>query len=164
MERQQKHSKELEEKVRVRTFELIESNKLLQQKNNELSVAKVKLLSEYSRNLIEATLDPLITIDVQGKITDVNEAMVRATDKPREKLTGSNFSTYFIEVEKATEVYRQVFAEGHVLNYPLTIIDGVLTDVLLNASVYKDDQGNVQGAVVLVAQRVWQSASLIKDY
>ena len=53
--------------------------------------------SHYARNLIEATLDPLITIDVDGKIMDVNEAMVKATDKVREKLIGTRFSTYFTE-------------------------------------------------------------------
>jgi len=105
--------------------------------------------SRYARNLIEATLDPLITIDVMGKITDVNEAMIKATDKTRELLIGTNFVTYFIESENAKEVYKEVFSKGFVLNYPLTIIDGVLTDVLLNGSTYKDDSGKVLGAVVV---------------
>jgi len=72
--------------------------------------------SQYARNLIEATLDPLITIDVNGIITDVNEAMVKATDKVREKLIGTRFSTYFIEEEKAQAIYREVFAKEFVLN------------------------------------------------
>ena len=112
-------------------------------------VTEQKLESQYARSLIEATLDPLVTIDLVGNITDVNEAMVKATDKPREKLIGTGFVSYFIETEKALKVYRDVFAKGMVVNYPLTIIDGVLTDVLLNASVYKDSQQNVIGAVVV---------------
>ncbi len=105
--------------------------------------------SRYARNLIEATLDPLITIDVDGIIMDVNEAMVKATDKAREKLIGTGFSTYFIEEEKAHDIYKEVFAKGFVLNCPMTIIDGVTTDVLINGSVYKNDEGKVQGAVVV---------------
>ena len=105
--------------------------------------------SGYARNLIEATLDPMVTIDVNGKIMDVNEAMVNATDKVREKLIGTNFIDYFIEEGKAQDVYKEVFAKGFVLNYPLTIIDGVSTDVLINGSVYKDEQGKVLGAVVV---------------
>ena len=105
--------------------------------------------SQYARNLIEATLDPLITIDVNGIITDVNEAMVRATDKVREKLIGTRFSTYFIEVEKAQAIYRKVFANEFVLNCPMTIIDGVTTDVLLNGSVFKNEAGKVLGAVIV---------------
>ena len=105
--------------------------------------------SQYARNLIEATLDPLITIDVDGKITDVNEAMVKATDKAREKLIGTRFSSYFIEEEKAQAIYKEIFARGFVPNYPMTIMDGVATNILLNGSVYKNLQGKVLGAVVV---------------
>ena len=66
---------------------------------------------------------------------------------PKEKLIGTDFSNYFTEPEKAREGYQQVFAKGFVTDYPLTIRhkDGRLTDVLYNASVYKDVAGNVLG-------------------
>lgn len=121
----------------------------IESKELEAFSDSVKLASQYARSLIEATLDPLVTIDVNGKITDVNEAMVKASDRTREKLIGTSFITYFIEERKAYEVYKEVFAKGYVLNHPLTIIDGVLTDVLLNGSVYKDAEGKVIGAVVV---------------
>ncbi len=96
--------------------------------------------SQYARSLIEASLDPLVTISPDGKITDVNEATIKITGVPREKLIGTDFSDYFTEPEKAREGYQQVFAKGFVTDYPLTIRhrDGHLTDVLYNASVYRD--------------------------
>ena len=99
----------------------------------------VKRSSEYARSLIEASLDPLVTISPEGKITDVNEATVKITGLPRQQLVGADFSEYFTEPAKAREGYQQVFAEGFVTDYPLTIRhkDGGLTDVLYNASVYK---------------------------
>src|SRR5260221_8527967 len=104
-------------------------------------------MAQYARSLIETSLDPLVTISADGKITDVNEATTKVTGVPREKLIGTDFSSYFTEPEKAQEGYRQVFAQGMVTDYPLTIrhADGALTDVLYNASVYRDDRGNVQG-------------------
>jgi len=108
-----------------------------------------KQISHYARSLIEASLDPLVTINTDGFIMDVNEAMVKATDKPRNNLIGTLFSTYFIEKDKAQQVYGEVFSKGYVMNFPLTIIDGVLTDVLLSGSVYRDIQENVMGAVVV---------------
>jgi PAS domain S-box-containing protein len=104
-------------------------------------------LTHYARSLIEASLDPLVTISPEGKITDVNEATVKATSAPREKLIGADFANYFTEPEKAREGYQRVFSEGFVTDYPLTIrrADGRLTDVLYNASVYKDPKGNVLG-------------------
>jgi len=104
-------------------------------------------LTQYARSLIEASLDPLVTISPEGKITDVNEATVKVTGAPREKLIGADFANYFTEPEKAREGYQRVFLQGFVTDYPLTIrhTDGRLTDVLYNASVYKDARGNVLG-------------------
>jgi PAS domain S-box-containing protein len=45
---------------------------------------KQKQSSQYARSLIEASLDPLVTISAEGKITDVNEASVKVTGIPRE--------------------------------------------------------------------------------
>ena len=106
-----------------------------------------KQASQYARSLIEASLDPLVTISADGKITDVNEATVKVTGVPREKLIGTDFSNYFIEPTKAREGYQLVFSKGTVTDYPLTIrhSDGKVTDVLYNASVYKDVAGNVLG-------------------
>ncbi len=110
-------------------------------------VTAQKQASQYARSLIEASLDPLVTISPDGKITDVNEGSIKVTGVPREKLIGTDFSDYFTEAEKAREGYQQVFAKGFVTDYPLTIRhkDGRLTDVLYNASVYKDVGGSVLG-------------------
>ncbi|MBZ5542690.1 MAG: PAS domain-containing protein [Acidobacteriia bacterium] len=104
-------------------------------------------LTQYARSLIEASLDPLVTISPEGKVTDVNEATVKVTGVPREKLVGTDFANYFTEPEKAREGYQRVFSKGFVTDYPLTIrhVHGQLTDVLYNASVYKDAQGRVLG-------------------
>ena len=114
-------------------------------------VTAQKLLSKYSLSLIEASLDPLVTISTEGKITDMNEALVNITGVTREKLTGTDFLDYFTEPQKAREVYQEVFANGSVTDSPLTLRhkDGKLTDVLFNGSVYKDDRGNVLGVVVV---------------
>lgn len=109
----------------------------------------LKLASQYSLSLIEASRDPLFTISPSGKITDMNEATVKVTGIPREQLIGTDFINYFTEPEKAKEGYLQVFEKGFVTDYPLTITDHKLTEVLFNGSVYKDEQGNVIGAVVV---------------
>ncbi len=108
---------------------------------------RLRLASLYTRSLIEASLDPLVMISPEGTITDVNEGSVKAVGVPREELIGTDFSNYFTEPEKARAGYRQVFAKGFVTDYPLTIRhrDGRLTEVLYNASLYRDVGGNVLG-------------------
>jgi PAS domain S-box-containing protein len=157
-----------------RTAELIIANKELAFQNAEKLKKEVankelekssyalKLASQYSLSLIEASRDPLITISSKGKITDMNEAMVRVTGTSREELKGSDFKIYFTDPEKASNVYHEVFKKGFVADYPLTLKDHTLTDVLFNGSVYKDDQGNVMGAVI-VARDITEQKRVEKE-
>jgi len=105
----------------------------------------------YARSLIEAALDPLVTIDPHGKIGDVNEATVKATGVPRDELIGTDFSHYFTDRDKAHDGYRRAFAQGSLTDYPLTLVhqDGTLNHVLYNASVYRDPNENVLGVLAV---------------
>jgi len=159
-----------------RAAELIIADKELAFQNNEKEKRVVenkeleafsnsqKQASEYARSLIEASADPLVTISPEGKITDVNEASVKVTGVPREKLIGTDFADYFTEPEKAREGYKKVFEKSIVSDYPLTIRheNGKLTDVLYNASVYKDDKGNVLG-VFAAARDITEQKRIEKE-
>jgi len=107
----------------------------------------LKKASAYTRSLIEASLDPLVTISPEGKITDVNGATEKVTGCTRQQLVGTDFSIYFTSPEKAREGYEKVFRDGQVRDYPLEIRrqDGKGVPVLYNASVYRDEQGEVIG-------------------
>ena len=107
----------------------------------------LRVASLYSRSLLEASLDPLVTISPGGQITDVNEAAELVTGVARDRLVGSDFSDYFLEPARARAGYRKVLSDGLVRDYPLTIrhLDGHTTDVLYNAVVYRNEAGQVQG-------------------
>src|SRR5271165_975942 len=103
--------------------------------------------SAYNRRLLEASLDPLVTIGPDGKITDVNEATEAVTDYPRAELIGTDFADNFTNPQEAREGYERVFREGFVRDYALEIRhrDGRVTPVVYNASVYRDEAGQVIG-------------------
>lgn len=106
----------------------------------------LRLANAYNRSLLEASLDPLVTIGPDGKITDVNVATEAVTGHQRHELIGKDFSDYFTEPEKARTGYQRVFREGFVRDYPLEIqSNGDATPVLYNATVYRDEAGNVAG-------------------
>ena len=121
-----------------------------------------KLLSSYSLSLIEANRDPLFTINALGKITDMNNVSVKITGVSRVKMIGSDFYDYFTEPEKAKEGYQHIFENGSVEDFPLTMKDKGLTDVLFNGSVYKDERGIVIGAVV-VARVITEQKRIEKE-
>jgi len=113
----------------------------------EAANAAISKALKYNRNLIETSLDPLVIKGPNGIITDVNTATEKATGLPREKIIGTDFSEYFTEPDKARVAYKQVFDIGKVINYELNLkhINGSSIPVLYNASVYKDDEGEVIG-------------------
>lgn len=149
------HRDHLRRLVEERTAGLAAANADLEAANRELVAREERLrvqneelrASMYNRSLIEAALDPLVTISPLGKITDVNEATVKITGRSRENLIGTDFCEYFTDPVRAQQGYREVFDKGSVTDYPLTIRgqDGRLTDVLYNASVYRDQEGNILG-------------------
>ncbi|MFA5353433.1 MAG: PAS domain S-box protein [Thermodesulfovibrionales bacterium] len=108
---------------------------------------KLRYASWYARSLIEASLDPLVTISAEGKITDVNRATELVTGYQRETLVGTDFSDYFTDPLKAREGYERSFREGMVKDYPLEIRhrDGLIMPVLYNASVFRSEAGKVMG-------------------
>ncbi len=70
-----------------------------------LTAEEQKQASQYARSLIEASLDPLVTISTEGKITDVNEATIKVTGVPATSSSVWTFQTIsrsLIMPERAT--------------------------------------------------------------
>jgi len=102
--------------------------------------------SAYARRLIEASLDPLVTISSEGKITDVNELRCK-----RPAFAASDLLERTFQITSPSRTCPCQLPEGFFgrlrARLPLAIrhVDGRVMDVLYNASVYKDDKGEVLG-------------------
>ena len=116
--------------------------------SRDAAECKLGQANSYNRSLIEASLDPLVTIDAEGRILDINHATEKVTGRSKAELVGTDFADYFTEPEKARRGYQQVFREGLVQDYELAIRhhDGHATPVMYNASLYRDEAGNPGGA------------------
>ena len=103
--------------------------------------------SQYVRGLLEASLDPLVSISPEGRITDVNAAMEKATGLIRSQIMGTDFSNYFADPAKAREGFALALKAGLVRDQALTLlhVSGRTMDVLYNAAVYRDAAGEIQG-------------------
>jgi PAS domain S-box-containing protein len=101
----------------------------------------------YYRSLIEASLDPLVTITPEGKISDLNTATELMTGYLEQELVGSYFADYFTHPDQAMLISQRVLYQNTIHDYELEIQhrDGHVIAVLCNASVYRDQAGKVIG-------------------
>ena len=116
----------------------------------EASNNQARLASVYNRSLLEASLDPLMTVGRDGKINDVNAAAETATGYARAELIGSGYPERFTEPEQARAVFEQVLRGGSLRAYSLELRrrGGHSTSVLCDGSLYRDADGNVIGVVL----------------
>ena len=122
---------------------------------------ELRQAQNYTRGLIESSVDPMITVDQELIITDVNQQMVRLTEVPKEQLIGSRFDRYFTEPGAAAAGVRKTLAEGYVTNYELTLRTPSGRQVLVsfNASIFRDPEGDVRG-IFAVARDVTEQRRL----
>src|SRR6201987_3038291 len=101
----------------------------------------------YTRSLIESNIDALMTTDLRGIITDVNQQMEALTGCTRDELIGAPFKSYFTDPDRAEAGIRQVLRESKVTNYELTARarDGKETVVSYNATTFHDRDRTLQG-------------------
>src|SRR5581483_1998078 len=122
---------------------------------------ELRQAQNYTRGLIESSVDPMITVDPDLTITDVNEQMVRLTGVPKDRLIGSRFDRYFTEPERAAAGVRQTLKEAYVTNYELTLQTAGGREILVsfNASIFRDPEGQVRG-IFAVARDVTEQRRL----
>jgi PAS domain S-box-containing protein len=115
----------------------------------------------YTRSLIEANIDAIMTTDPRGIITDVNKQMEALTGCTRDELIGAPFKNYFTDPERAEESIKKALTEGKVTNYELTARarDGKQTVVSYNATTFYDRDRRLQG-VFAAARDVTESKRL----
>ena len=121
-------------------------------KRRAAEVEAGRAASAYNRSLIEANLDPLVTMGFDGRIIDVNSATETVTGRSRDELIGTDFSACFTEPDRARSGCQQAWRAGFVRDHALGLRhrDGHSTSVLYNASVYRDDRGHAIGVVAAV--------------
>jgi PAS domain S-box-containing protein len=101
----------------------------------------------YTRSLIEANIDAIMTTDPQGIITDVNRQMEALTDCTRDELIGAPFKNYFTDPVRAEAGIKLVLSERKITDYELTARarGGKETVVSYNATTFYDRDRKLQG-------------------
>ncbi|MBI1767308.1 MAG: PAS domain S-box protein [Bacteroidetes bacterium] len=109
--------------------------------------SQIRESQTYNRGLIEASVDALVTVDLEGLIGDVNARMCQMSGYNREELIGMPFADYFVDTEQAKAGVNQTFEKGEVTNYVLTLLTKEVKQIRVsfNATVFRDNYGEVRG-------------------
>jgi diguanylate cyclase (GGDEF)-like protein/PAS domain S-box-containing protein len=118
--------------------------------------------------VFEVSSDPLALIDVNGRLREINSAMEKITGNAREQLVGSLFADCFNQTEQVQEVLERVFLEREVRDCSWTTVheSGSVTEVICNATPFRDESGKVLGAFFVLRDatdlRQYQSQMLFQ--
>jgi PAS domain S-box-containing protein len=106
---------------------------------------------QYARSMIEASLDPLVAINNEGKIIDSNQAFAIITGMSSISLNGTELLSYFNNSNKARGILKRVYGNESVVNIPLNLKSHANKSInlLINASVLKDEEDHVIGAILI---------------
>jgi len=142
----------MDQSVLVRPFRDREGRRLCVIQVSDVSAAcrreaHLRGVAEYARMLFEAGLDPLATVDREGRITDVNRAFEKAAGSPRQDIIGSRFADYFAEPAKAKAALEAAVSRGMATDAPLRLRhrDGTYIDVLYNFTIFRGADGRPGG-------------------
>jgi PAS domain S-box-containing protein len=115
----------------------------------------------YTRSLFESNIDPIMTTDPSGIITDVNNQMEALAGCARGELIGTPFKNYFTDPGRAEAGIERVLREKKLSNYELIARarDGRQTEVSYNATAFYDGSGALKG-VFAAARDVTESKRL----
>lgn len=122
----------------------VSNRDITERKELETRLAEV---ATYVRGLIEASPDPMLTINSDGRIADVNKRAEEMVGLPREQMIGTDYAIYCTDPEKARKAFAQVLAAGFMKDVTLSVrhVSGTITEYLFNSVVLRNGSGQVQG-------------------
>lgn len=103
-----------------------------------------------SRALLDASLDPILVVDMQRRVTDANRAAEEITGLRRDQLVGTDLLEWFSQGEKLSDLVLRAILEGQVRDQALTVrhITGRKTEVLCSVTIHRNPEGKALGAFI----------------
>ena len=116
-----------------------------------IMIKQLEDAKNYARELIESSIDLMVTVNQDGRITDVNGCAVELTGVSRAELVNSCFEAYFTDSKRARMGIQSAFREGKVRDYQLELLNknNEKIPVSFNASIYHDNEGNIAGVFAI---------------
>ena len=104
---------------------------------------------DYLENIVQSSVDAIVTTDPKGHITFVNRAMEEMVGVPREKMIGNFISHFYVDgLAEARKIMAILREKGSLKNYETCVQRGGKSiPILTSASLLRDEAGKVIGTL-----------------
>ncbi|MBW1800854.1 MAG: Cache 3/Cache 2 fusion domain-containing protein [Deltaproteobacteria bacterium] len=118
---------------------------MTQRKRLERELRETK---EFLENIMESSVDGILTTDLKGKITYQNRAMEETLQYPREEVLGTHISRFYVRgIEEARDIMALLQAVERAENYEMEVLrkDGQVLSILTSLFLLRDEEWQVIG-------------------
>ena len=104
----------------------------------------------FLQNIFDSSTDGIVTTDLQGKVIYFTPNLKEMSGYNPKELTGKNMSFFYRNgIKETKKIMKELVGKGELTSYETQFQkkDGGLVDVLLSASLLRDEKGEVNGTL-----------------
>ena len=104
---------------------------------------------DYLENMVQSSVDAIVTTDPKGRITFVNRAMEEMVEKPREEMIGFPIYQFYSKgIDEARYIMSILRERGSLKNHETFMVkkNGIVP-ILTSASLLRDEKGTIIGTL-----------------
>jgi len=131
----------------LRRFETI-AGQLTAIVERKLAEEAMRASEEYARSIIENSLDTIITVDVERRIVEFNEAAQKTFGYRAEEILGKHIDVLYLDPQEGVEVHRMTVEQGQCLREVSALRkNGEVFPSLISASALRNARGELMGVM-----------------
>lgn len=110
--------------------------------------AALRASEQYAHNIVDSSLDIIIAVDNQRRITEFNHAAEEAFGYKRDEVIGKHIGFLYADVKQGQNIHQAVFHQGTLIQEVWNKRkNGEIFPSYLSAAVMRNDQGELLGVV-----------------
>ncbi|MEE8437398.1 MAG: PAS domain S-box protein, partial [Candidatus Neomarinimicrobiota bacterium] len=114
----------------------------------KIAEENLKKARDYTQNLIDTSMDMIVSVDLKRRILEFNPAAEKAFGYKKEEIFGKHVNLLYADENEGRKVYKTTVSEGsHVTEIWNKRKNGEFFPSLLEASVLKDSKGKPMGVM-----------------
>ncbi len=124
------------------------TQKRLLTRQREALEKQLRETKDFLENIMESSVDGIVTTDLKGKITYLNRAIAWMLEYPKEELLGAHISSVYTRgIDEARQIMTALRAHCRVENYNMQITSksGLHLHILTSAYLLQNEEGELIG-------------------